>query len=218
MVILSGGFWHLFLLDLWLRLSKKPNTQKPVGVWIQHSMENLLGSLWEVCFCACSWWLGAVYICPQSNHSNKTAQHQELKPLAKNDHHTVIRYGGKSYHSFSHGDVQECPGCHWRGMHARMGVPGPSTATRWDWLGHKATTSVGAHKALQGFSHPLSAFCNVQNSLASLMKPTLLQTGRVLPICSSSAELCVSNDGNFSYADFFPPLGIGNICSVFKNK
>lgn len=37
-------------------------------------------------------------------------------------------------------------------------------------------------------------------------------------LCSFSAELCVSNDGNFSYADFFPPFGIGNICSGFKNK
>lgn len=45
MVILSGGFWHLFPLDLWLHLSKEPNSQKSMGVWVQHSMEDFLGSL-----------------------------------------------------------------------------------------------------------------------------------------------------------------------------
>lgn len=75
------------------------------------------------------------------------------------------------------------------------------------WLGHEATASVGAYRALQDFSHPLSAFCNVQKALASLMKPRLLQTGWVLRVSSFSVALCVGNDGNFSYADFCPPLG-----------
>lgn len=203
-LVASGIF---FLWTCGFIFPKNP-TAKSLGVWVQHSMEDVLGSLWGVWFCACSWWLGPVYICPQSNHSNTTAQHQELKPLAKNYHNRVMRYGGQSSHSISWGDVQECPGCHRRGVQARMAVPGPSTATHWGWLGHRATTSVGAHEALQGFSHPLSAFWNVQKSLASLMKPTLLQTGRVLPISVHFLLSCVLvMMGIFHMLIFFLPLG-----------